>query len=101
MREEAEAYHAELGDIAVEKPEVVGAVQLSGGEMVLRVVQRVKPLEHWTVDVYKRQVCAPRMVAVSRMAAVLSRARGCRCIPFINFFKTGVIGVSISNYGRT
>ena len=50
MREEAEAYHAELGDIAVEKPEVVGAVQLSGGEMVLRVVQRVKPLEHWTVQ---------------------------------------------------
>lgn len=50
MREEAEAYHAQLGDIAVEKPEVVGAVQLSGGEMVLRVVQRVKPLEHWTVQ---------------------------------------------------
>lgn len=50
MREEAEAYHAQLGDIAVEKPEVVGAVQLSGGEMVLRVVQRVKPLEHWAVQ---------------------------------------------------
>ena len=50
MREEAEAYHAELGDIAVEKPEVVGAVQLSGGEMVLRAVQRVKPLEHWAVQ---------------------------------------------------
>lgn len=50
MREELEAYHAELGDIAVEKPEVVGAVQLSGGEMVLRVVQRVKPLEHWAVQ---------------------------------------------------
>ncbi len=50
MREELEAYHAELGDIAVEKPEVVGAVQLSGGEMVLRAVQRVKPLEHWAVQ---------------------------------------------------
>lgn len=50
MREEAEAYHAQLGDIAVEKPEVVGAVQLSGGEMVLRAVQRVKPLEHWAVQ---------------------------------------------------
>ena len=50
MREEAEAYHAELGDVAVEKPEVVGAVQLTGGEMVLRVVQRVKPLAHWKVQ---------------------------------------------------
>ena len=50
MCEELEAYHAELGDIAVEKPEVVGAVQLSGGEMVLRAVQRVKPLEHWAVQ---------------------------------------------------
>ena len=50
MREEAEAYHAELGDVAVEKPEVVGAVQLTGGEMVLRVVQRVKPLAHWEVQ---------------------------------------------------
>ena len=50
MREEAEAYHAELGDIAVEKPEVVGAVQLSGGEMVLRAVQRVRRLERWAVQ---------------------------------------------------
>ena len=29
---------------------MVGAVQLSGGEMVLRAVQRVKPLEHWAVQ---------------------------------------------------
>ncbi len=50
MREEAEAYYAELGDVAMEKPEAVGAVQLTGGEMVLRVVQRVKPLEHWAVQ---------------------------------------------------
>lgn len=50
MRAEAEAYHAELGDIAVEPPSAVGAVQLSGGELVLRVVQRVKPLEHWAVQ---------------------------------------------------
>ncbi len=62
MREEAEAYHAELGDIAVEKPEVVGAVQLSGGEMVLRVVQRVKPLEHWTVQRELTQRIARRFV---------------------------------------
>lgn len=62
MREEAEAYHAELGDIAVEKPEVVGAVQLSGGEMVLRVVQRVKPLEHWTVQRELTQRIAARFV---------------------------------------
>ena len=34
----------------MEKPEAVGAVQLTGGEMVLRVVQRVKPLEHWAVQ---------------------------------------------------
>ena len=62
MREEAEAYHAQLGDIAVEKPEVVGAVQLSGGEMVLRVVQRVKPLEHWTVQRELTQRIAARFV---------------------------------------
>lgn len=62
MREEAEAYHAQLGDIAVEKPEVVGAVQLSGGEMVLRVVQRVKPLEHWAVQRELTQRIAARFV---------------------------------------
>ena len=62
MREEAEAYHAQLGDIAVEKPEVVGAVQLSGGEMVLRVVQRVKPLEHWAVQRELTQRIARRFV---------------------------------------
>lgn len=62
MREEAEAYHAELGDIAVEKPEVVGAVQLSGGEMVLRAVQRVKPLEHWAVQRELTQRIAARFV---------------------------------------
>lgn len=62
MREEAEAYHAQLGDIAVEKPEVVGAVQLSGGEMVLRAVQRVKPLEHWAVQRELTQRIAARFV---------------------------------------
>lgn len=62
MRAEAEAYHAELGDIAVEKPEVVGAVQLSGGEMVLRAVQRVKPLEHWAVQRELTQRIARRFV---------------------------------------
>lgn len=62
MREEAEAYHAQLGDIAVEKPEVVGAVQLSGGEMVLRAVQRVKPLEHWAVQRELTQRIARRFV---------------------------------------
>ena len=62
MRAEAEAYHAELGDIAVEPPSAVGAVQLSGGEMVLRVVQRVKPLEHWAVQRELTQRIAARFV---------------------------------------
>ncbi|MGN0800372.1 MAG: mechanosensitive ion channel family protein [Christensenellales bacterium] len=72
MREEAEAYHAELGDVAVEQPEVVGAVQLTGGEMVLRVVQRVKPLAHWEVQRELTRRIAARFV---REGIALPRAR--------------------------
>lgn len=50
MKEEAVRYHGELGEIAAAEPDVVGAVKLAGGELVLRVVQRVKPLEHWGVE---------------------------------------------------
>ena len=50
MRQEAEAYYAELGDIATDKPNVLGAIRFESGETVLRLLQRVKPLEHWGVE---------------------------------------------------
>jgi len=62
MKEEAARYYGELGDIATAEPEVVGAVQLAGGEMVLRVVQRVKPLEHWGVERELRKRIVSRFV---------------------------------------
>ena len=58
--------------MAVEKPEVVGAVQLTGGEMVLRVVQRVKPLAHWEVQRELTRRIAARFV---REGIALPRAR--------------------------
>lgn len=80
MRAEAEAYYTELGDIAVEQPDVVGAVQLSDGEMVLRVVQRVKPLEHWAVQRELTRRIAARFVhegiALPRTRVQLAQTEG-------------------------
>ena len=50
MEEEARAYKAELGDAAPGEPEALGAVSAEGGAMALRLVMRVKPLEHWGVQ---------------------------------------------------
>ena len=65
MKEEAERYHGELGETAAAAPEVVGAVKLQGGETVLRVVQRVKPLEHWGVERELRKRILGRFVKES------------------------------------
>ncbi len=50
IQEEAEAYYATLGDLAVKPPEIMGVASAQGGQKSLRVVMLVKPLEHWAVQ---------------------------------------------------